>query len=689
MAGRTDRRVRVFVVLACVLAFALAATIRLAYWQVVRADDLRDRALAQLGQPARLPAVRGDILDRHGAVLATTGYRDTLGAYPDTISEATAGALVDALGEILRLDEAARRDLAAKLGSHARYAVLEREITEAQSVAVRAGLEDGSLSGLALEPHPVRIYPSPGGAPGTTLASQLLGYVGADGHGYYGIEQYYDAVLAGRPKLLASAGSVGSAPAAGSGDVVDPGEDGQDIRLTLDAGLQLQLEKELYAAWVLDRSKRVSGLIMDPDTGEILAWASVPGYDANDYARVFRTRRELFRDALASDPYEPGSVMKMITATAALQNGTVTLRKRVKDVTQLRFGTDLVRNADWSAMGWIPFRDVIAYSRNVATARVARKLGRSVRSSSNVLWRTWQQLGIGEPTGVDIANEYPGRAADPRRDRWAPIDLANRAFGQSVSVTSVQLATAYTPMINGGMRVQPHFLRAVGDERVEPPAPRRVIGKSLAGKLRAIMQHVTSAVPWYAEGSLIPGWTVGGKTGTAQIWRVDQGRYAYRNFNFSFVGFVGGDRPEAIVAVRIHDTTPKILGRGLLDLKITSYELFRRIAVRIIETLHIARSHDPRAGMPERGSLAERVFAQEAAEQRQRQEARQERLREQRQTGSSHDRTGARGGQASAGSRDAERSDREQKARREGRGGSRNAAEDERGSQRAGSPARR
>jgi cell division protein FtsI (penicillin-binding protein 3) len=656
------------VLLAALVAFAVASVLRLSYWQVARGSELRTEAYAQLEQRRVLPAVRGDILDRNGAILATTVYRDRLAAYPDMINDADRRSVADDLAEVLGLDDAGRDQILAVLDEPgSQYAVLDRQLTEEQSRRVREELAADRLWGLTLESYAVRVYPNAGGAPGTSLASQLLGFVNSSGVGHYGIEQEYDKYLAGMPKVLAAASANGRVVES-SARVLEPGVDGTDVQLTIDASLQLQLEKELFAAWVADKAKRVSALIMDPDTGAILAWASVPGYDANHYSQAAASSPELFQDPIASLTYEPGSVMKMLTATAALKNDVVRLNQRVPDKYAIRFGTQLIRNADWKSMGRIRFKDAISYSRNVATATVAGKLGTSTRRASSVLYRTWRDLGIGRLTGIDIANEAAGIAVDPKRQPWAPIDLANRSFGQAVAVTPIQLATAYTPMINGGMHVQPHFLAGVGGQAHESAAPTRAMSRKLAGQLRKILDHTTSAVPWYAEGSLIPGYQVGGKTGTAQIWLADKGRYAAKLFNFSFIGYVGGDNPEAVVAIRIQEAVPKIEGRGDLKLGITSYELFRRVARDTISTLEIRQSSNPRAGLPERGSAAERWFNQLQADAQVADQERQERERERAQAraderpNQSAARRDARGERASGANPDPERTSKRRTA---------------------------
>jgi cell division protein FtsI/penicillin-binding protein 2 len=601
------------VLLVVLAAFAVAAVIRLADWQVAQAPVLQAKAMAQLERPADLPTVRGRILDRNGRVLALTGYRDRLVAYPkllvssDPAATAERRAIVlDSLTEILGLSPSARARVEEQLAAEAsEYAVIARQITEEQSLAVReaiaagrSGLAPGTVRAVGLEPQPVRIYPNAGGAPGTTLASHLLGFVSADGVGNYGIEQEYNGFLAGRPTKVAALRDPFGRLLGTSARVLEPGVPGQDIRLTIDAGIQLQLEKELYAAQLIDKAKRVSAVVMDPETGEILAWASVPGYNANQWARQWLRDPEAFRDPILSSTYEPGSVMKMFTAAAALDSKRMTLEKTVKDSQSLSFPPYTVRNADHRAMGYISFRDAIAYSRNVATARTAARLGRNLPRSSAVLYRMWQRLGIGRSTGIDLAGEEVGIVRDPAVTPWAPIDLANRSFGQGVSVTQIQLLAGYTPMINGGFRVTPHFLQAVGTDEREVPRPQRVLSASVSGQLHQILDHVTGGVPWYAEGSLIPGYQVGGKTGTAQIWMADKQRYSLDVFNFSYVGYVGGDQPEAVIAVRIQEAKVTSKFQGAIEINLTSYQLGRRIAMGVKAALDIPRSRFDGAGYP-------------------------------------------------------------------------------------------
>lgn len=607
MLGRTDRRLRLLFLLTGFVLVAGMLVFRLAYWQVVRGADMRAGAMAQLERSVKQPSVRGDIFDRSGTVvLATTTYRDLLAAYPARIDPDDRELVSAELTRILELDVAASEEVQQTLQRGGEYAVLFRALTRRQSDAVRAAMEDPDrlpgLDWLELEPQPVRAYPNEGGAPNTTLASRLLGFTNREGEGQYGIEQRFQDLLGGRPRVLTAQRDVSGRVIADTERLVDPGVPGSDIRLTIDAGLQLQLEKELYAAWVADRAKMASAVVMDPLTGEILAWASVPGYDANDYGRTANEDPSILIDPIVSEVYEPGSVMKMFVAAAAYDSDAIKPTTIINDTATLKFGDEKVSNSDHLGMGPISFEDGIAYSRNIVAARSARMLGKTVRSSAASLYGMWDRLGIGRKTGVETSGEVPGLVVDPATRQWAGIDLANRSFGQGVAVNLLQLAKSFATMVNGGLSVRPRLVADLAGEPVEAIPSEQVLDATLSADLRDLMNHVVTEVKWYRKGTQIPGYVVGGKTGTAQIWDSSRGKWMHNVFNFTFVGYVGQtqDKPAAVIAVRIGQAKPRVAAQGVLQLKITSYELFQRIAVDVIETLGIPpreiRSRDRRDG---------------------------------------------------------------------------------------------
>ena len=593
MLGRTDSRSRLLVLLVVFVIGSLALTARLAYWQVVDRERLASEALAQTTITLATPSKRGDVYDRTGTVvLATSVQRERLVAAPDQLTPDRRRATVAELTRILGLDEAAAVAIRDRLASNAKYLILRYGLERAVADQIRDAIGGKRVFGLSLEPEPERVYPQVGGGPDSTLAAHILGFVNREGTGQYGVEQAYQATLAGEPRVVVTQRDASGQPIIDEATVSESGMPGTDLRLTIDAGLQLRVEQELLAAWVADRAKRASAVVMDPYTGEIYAMATYPSYDANDYKSIATEDPGRFIDPVVSTVYEPGSVFKMMTAAAALEAGTVTPSTRIKDVGTLRLdkGKTKIDDADRKGMGWMSFEDGIAYSRNVVAAKVALGLGKTTRESSSILYDMWLRLGYGQRTGIDVAGEVGGIMRDPGLTTWREIDLANGAFGQGVAVTPIQLATAYAALVNGGTMVQPHVVKAIGDRDVVAASRGRVVEPGLSTTLVKMMQHVVTEVPFYRNRTLVPGYDVGGKTGTAQIWdaKANDGRGAWKHnlFNYSFVGFIGRETGVAdlVVAIRIEEAKPTVVKVGRLEMPVMSFELFRRIAHDAITT---------------------------------------------------------------------------------------------------------
>ncbi|MBM4408853.1 MAG: penicillin-binding protein 2, partial [Chloroflexi bacterium] len=592
-----DSRARLLLVLAGFIVIATAITGRLAFWQVVRGDELAAMAVAQTTVRIEESSQRGTIYDRTGTVvLASTVVRSRLAGSPAQLSRERRQDVADRLVAILGLEGPAAESLIAKMKSAENYVVLARGLDAATSGRIRERLADGSLAALSLEEEAERVYPQVGGGPGTMLAAHLLGFVNSAGEGQYGVEQVYQAALAGKPKVLLARRTMTGEVVADDGDVVDGGSAGMDVTLTIDASLQLAIEEELLAAFVADRARSVSAVVMDPFTGEIYAQATYPSYDANDYQQIAMTDKSRFIDPIVSAVYEPGSVFKMFTAIAALKKGVVKPTSIINDsaVLVLDDGRNRVRNADLKGKGKITFEDVIAYSRNVGAAKVAMRLGKSTTAAAKVLFSTWEKMGFGRPTGIDLAGEVSGLLNDPAKRTWREIDLANGAFGQGVAVTPIQLARAYAAMVNGGLLIGPHVVRAIGSREMEPAAGERVMTAQLSASMVTMLNHVVTEVDFLRPGTLAEGYYVGGKTGTAQIWdptlRDGRGDWKQNIFNYSFVGFIGDDKPRLVVAVRINEGTPTVVKQGSLEMPVMSFELFRRIATDAIKILDLPPS---------------------------------------------------------------------------------------------------
>jgi cell division protein FtsI (penicillin-binding protein 3) len=242
-------------------------------------------------------------------------------------------------------------------------------------------------------------------------------------------------------------------------------------------------------------------------------------------------------------------------------------------------------------MGTITFEDAIAYSRNVVAAKVALGLGEDVDESSAILHETWLDLGFGSATGIDVAGEVVGLVRDPAIVPWREIDLANGSFGQGVAVTPIQLAASYAAMMNGGTLVTPRVVGAVGPNDTVPIVRGQVVAADDSSTLVEMMAHVVDGVPFYRDRTLVPGFHVGGKTGTAQIWDAEKGNWKHNLFNYSFVGYVGREPgvPDLVVAVRIEEGTPTIARVGQLEMPVMSFELFQRVATNAIQTPDLLR----------------------------------------------------------------------------------------------------
>jgi cell division protein FtsI/penicillin-binding protein 2 len=560
--------------------------VRLGYWQISQHDRLVDSAHRQIYIRTEIPSLRGAIYDRSGTVvLASSVSRDRLVVSAQRMTDAAKERMVGFLTEMLSLDQPGAADLRAKLDTGKPYLIVAKDLSPEQSESIRSAAADQGIPGLSFESDADRQYPQVGGGAGMSLAAQLLGFVNQAGKGQYGIEQYYQAQLAGKPEVVEFDKDANGMPLADTQRIVEAGIPGDDLRLTIDASLQLAMEQEVMAAKIADGAASVSAVVLDPYTGEVYGEATFPGYDANDYAATAADDPRRFIDPIVSDVYEPGSVFKMLTVLAALERGTTTLTKTYKDTGFLMLdkGRSKIEDADRRGMGVMKLEDAIAYSRNVVAARVALGLAPTVAEASAALHEVWTRLGFGSPTGIDVSGEVAGLVNDPAISAWRQIDLANGSFGQGVAVTPIQLATAYAAFVNGGTLVQPHVVAAIGGRPVSAPSRGSVLAASLSPTLANLMHHVIQ-IPWYKSFTTVPGYWLGAKTGTAQIWDSVHHRWYPNLYNFSAVGFIGRrvGHPDLIVAVQIHSGRPNRNAAGQLSLPVASTELFRRIGTDAI-----------------------------------------------------------------------------------------------------------
>jgi cell division protein FtsI/penicillin-binding protein 2 len=589
MLARTDSRARALVLFLLVAVAATAIGARLVWWQVVQQPHLAEMALHQLAQNEALPAERGEITDVNGELLATSVELQSIFATPPTVDDPAATAAV--LASILDMD----RDLVLdRLDSDAGWVWLKRRVTPAEAERIR----DLDLRGIGMLPETKRVYPVQGVADDTTMAAQLIGFVDVDGNGQYGVERRENGLLAGAPGRVTAQEDVIGRRIADSATLLTEPVDGADLRLTIDAGVQHLLEQTIWEAYRNNNAKGATGLIMNAETGAILGMASFPAYDANQFAT---TDGQLFSNPAISRQYEPGSVMKAFTIAAALDAGAIDTDDTFDDDNNLRLRNVRIQNADRGdypyGHGPITAADVLALSNNVGAAKIGLELG------SIELYEAFRRYGFGSPTGIELAGEEPGLVWHPDRAS-GELTTAQNAFGQGLSLTAVQLAAGYAAFANGGTLVTPHVIAGWTDpdgrqhEAQQPPGERIMRPETAETMIELLVNAIDDGI---AKGAQIPGYTVAGKTGTAQIAgpvevatedgeTVTRWRYIDGWVDSSFVGLLPAGDTKLVTLVLIHRPVP--WDRRMPD---RPEQVYARLMPQVIDYLAIApdRPADP------------------------------------------------------------------------------------------------
>lgn len=522
------KRLAVIAGLGAVWVLLIAA--RLYHLQVARYDHYTSKAERQQQRVVTLDPPRGTIYDALGRELAVSIQVDSAYAVPPEIEDpAGAARQIASLVPGLDTPEAIAK-LTRQLSGDREFIWVARKLDP----PVAAKLRDLDLKGLYFLPESKRYYPM------RELAAQVLGYVGTDNHGLAGLELIYDKEITGKPGVRTVLRD------ARRGTVVSPDlsfaepEPGHDLYLTLDATVQHIVEQELAKAVRERGAKRGSAIFLDPETGGVLAMASYPTFDPNDFGSY---PAESWRNRAIADVYEPGSTFKVVTAAAALEAGVV----KADDLIDCGMGGITIwkgiRVRDHHPYGLLTFAQVISKSSNVGVIRVALRLG------DERLYRTIRGFGFGRPAGIDLPGESGGILHPV--ERWGPIDKAYISFGQGVSVTPLQLVTAAAAVANGGNLLKPHVVAAVsrGETRVPkypaPPVVGRAISPATASELTRLLEEVVT--DGTGKTAAIEGYRVAGKTGTAQI----PVRGGYHGYLPSFVGFAPAGRPALVGLVAI------------------------------------------------------------------------------------------------------------------------------------------
>ena len=529
-AGRVaDRRIRLL--LAVLLLMFSAALGRAVWLQAVHARPLAELASTQHRETIAVPASRGTIFDRNGTVLAVGERATTVYADPRRVRDPRRAA--EAAARILELDAG---KLAAALADRRRRFVYVQRQADPEAAARLAALD---IPGLGFYAEEKRTYPQ------RSVAAHVVGYAGVDNVGLAGVEAGLDRTLGGR----AGSRTFVKDPFWRVLHVLEerPERDGGDVQLTLDRNIQATAERvlqETVRAW---RATAASAVVLDPRNGEILALAVAPGFDAN---RFGATSAAVSRNRAVTDTFEPGSTFKVVAVAGALSEGLVGPGTPFELPPRILVADRWIGEAHERGTETMSVAEILAQSSNVGTITLAQMLG------ARALDRWVRRFGFGRPTGVEFPGESRGIVLP--LEQWSGSTIGNVPIGQGIAVTPLQLAAAYATVANDGVSVRPHLVARVGRARGDRAERRRVVSRRVARTLSAMLRGVVSEEGTGA-GAAISGYSVAGKTGTAQ--KPDgRGGYARDRHVASFVGFVPAKRPRLVVLVSVDEPRGAIWG---------------------------------------------------------------------------------------------------------------------------------
>lgn len=536
---------------------------RLVVLQVRDGRAYESLAAEQRVRRISLPAERGTLYDRSMHELALSLPAKAVFADPALVADPA-----DTAARLAPLLDVSERWLSRSLTADSRFEYLGRRV----DLEVAARIDDLELPGIAFLDEPKRQYPA------GSLAAQVLGFVGDDGAGLAGLELQYEDVLAGRAgTMVVEQDPHGLAIPQGLASTVPPRR-GRDLVLTIDKDIQFHAERAL--ADTIRSNGAIGGtvIVLDPATGDVLAMASEPGFDANRFAAA---PPALTRNRSVTDAYEPGSVNKVITAAAALEEGVVTPGERMFVPARIQVADRVFHEAHPHPTMAMTLTDVIAQSSNVGTIMTADRLG-SERFDAYL-----REFGFGTTTGIGFPGESDGILM--AEEDWWGTSMATIPIGQGIAVTPLQMASVYATIAGGGVRLAPRLVRGTvdGSGRLVPtPAPEgdRVVSRRTARLVTGMLAHAVQAGT--GREAQIPGYWVAGKTGTAR--KPLEGALGYSDqYVASFIGFAPARDPQVVVAAILDE--PETVYGG-----VAAAPLFQEVAHFALAHLHVPTAERPR-----------------------------------------------------------------------------------------------
>ena len=516
--------------MAGMLALFLLLSARVVQVQGLEADRYSAFGESQRIRTVTLPAERGSIFDRHGRDLALTVRQSTVTADPRLVTDPLAAA--SALSPVLGLDPTV---LQKRLTRESSFVYLARRIDDAVAEQVRAL----SLPGVALIEEPERFLPA------GDLALPVLGRVGTDDNGLSGLENQYEERLAGKPGRMIVERDPRGGDIPGGVRRFDPSVRGDDLVLTIDRALQYETERALAARITSSNAKAGTAVVMQTRTGEVLALANLQAGKGGG------PPRQAAKNLAVTDVFEPGSVNKVITISAALEEGEVRPQDVLNVPPTIKVADHVFKEHEPHPPVQWSITDIMANSSNVGSILVGKELGK------DRIDRYLRAFGFGRKTGLSFPGESRGILLDPKK--WSGTSIGTVPIGQGLAVTAMQMVGAYNAVANGGTWVAPTLVKATVDaegRQQAAPEPEReqVISARTAQQVTAMLSEVVRV----GTGTLaaVDGYTVAGKTGTARKPREGARGYAEGAYVSSFAGFVPAERPELTIIVVLDEPTP-------------------------------------------------------------------------------------------------------------------------------------
>ncbi|TMK65734.1 MAG: penicillin-binding protein 2 [Actinobacteria bacterium] len=549
---------RRLIALLAVLALAMGAIVlRLSVLQVSQARAYQSYALDQRLHTVTLPASRGRVLDRSDEAMAISLPARDVYVDPRYVTEPWDEA--QTISRILGLKV---RDLVPQLTADTTFVYVARQV----DLETAGRLERLHLAGIGFLPSSRRAYPA------GPLAPQVLGFVGVDGVGLAGLELEYQSVLAGKPGERTQELDPSGQPIVGGIDAERLPAPGSDLVVTMDRDFQFQVQAALEEAVKANQAQGGTVIVMDPRTGDIYAMATYPWFDPKEFATA---KPATWRNRAVTDVFEPGSVNKVITAAATVQERSLPLDELLSVPWKMRVGDFVIHDAHPHGVEQMTLGDVVAQSSNIGAVEVAERLG-APRLATYL-----SKFGLGQVTGIGFPGESAGMMLPLYL--WSDTSLATMAYGQGIAVTPLQMISVYATIANGGVWVRPRLVRGTVDPQgaFHPAAPsptRRVVSDATSQMVTRMLAYAVKAGTGTA--AQIPGFRVAGKTGTARIPKPTGGYYADRYFA-SFIGYLPASDPKVVIAA-ILDRPTTVYGG------VAAAPLFQQVARYAIERLGIA-----------------------------------------------------------------------------------------------------